>query len=284
MGIINVTKRVVGLAFGMLLVCGNPCAQAQPGRRILPAKIEQSGDSMKVLIDSGRPLAYAVEALEAKYGWQVNYEDPQGYCAQETSDVTAQLSRQPGNPTRVLVPKSVRFELSFAPPANPATAAEKRRVLTNLIETSRSATGRQYTLVEEADSFDLVPAGFLDANCRFVARSSILDSKITLEPGFRSLEKTLREFVDELSRVSGRRVGIGGGPTNFMFQTQFSFSATNEPARSVIRRVLGSTRRKLAWQLLVGPGSDMTLLNLHFVELMVDDPLTGREKFVPVFE
>lgn len=34
---------------------------------------------MGVLVDSGRPLASAVEALEAKYGWPVGCKDPRGW-------------------------------------------------------------------------------------------------------------------------------------------------------------------------------------------------------------
>lgn len=221
---------------------------------------------MRIRIESGRPLADAAEALEAEYGWQINYEDPQSFCPQEVSEFPDRLKPAATHATRVLIPKPVRFEPTYRQPLNPPTAAERRATIARVLETARREIARNFTFLEADGGIDLIPSGFFDENCKFVTRASILDARVYLPPGPRSFERALQEFTAALSKATGRRVGLGSVPPNFLNQTQLPLASMGGPARSVLRRLIETSRRKLAWRLLVDPGTGMAILNLHFVD------------------
>ncbi|MGJ5818216.1 hypothetical protein [Paludibaculum fermentans] len=217
-------------------------------------------------LESSRPLATAAEILEAEYGWTINYEDPQDYCPQETTGATGAAVTKVVNQPRPLIPKPVRLEVRFPLAPHPPTNMEKRAILSRVVEAARREAGRNFTLMEADGSVDLIPSGYLDANCRFIARRSLMDTRVALEPGPRSFARILQEFVAALSKATGRPIGLGAGPTNFLNQTQLPMASLGGPARSVLRRLIDASKRKLAWQLLVDPGTGMAMLNLHFVE------------------
>lgn len=229
-------------------------------------RIERAGDRMRIRIESGRPLAAVAETLEAEYGWQINYEDPQSFCPQEISEIQDQLKAHTANGARVVIPKPVRFEPTYAQPLNPPTAAERRATIARVLEAARREIARNFTFLEADGSIDLIPSGFFDENCKFITRASILDARVYLPPGPRNLERALQEFVAALSKSTGRQVGLGTVPTSFLSQTQLTLAAMGGPARSVLRRMIAAGRRRLAWQLLVDPGTGKAVLNLHFVD------------------
>ncbi|QOY89431.1 hypothetical protein [Paludibaculum fermentans] len=239
---------------------------ALPGQSGMAPRIGRYGDQMRIQLESGRPLAAAAEALEVQYGWQINYEDPPSYCPQEITNVTAQAKSIAGNAARVPVLKPVRFEPTFIQPVDPPTASERRAIVSRVVEAARKYIGRNYTFMEMGGSFDLIPSGFLDGNCKFVMRSSVMDTRITLPAGPRTFDRALQEFTAALSKAAGRPVGLGSAPLNLLGQTQLPLAPMGGPARSVLRRLIETSKRKLAWQLLVEPGNGMALLNLHQVQ------------------
>lgn len=236
------------------------------GQSGFPPRIERVADRMRIRIESGRPLAAAAEALEAEYGWQINYEDPQSFCPQEVSEISDQPKPHAANAARVLVPKPVRFEPTYAQPLNPPTAAERRATIARVLEAARREIARNFTFLEAGGSIDLIPSGFFDENCKFITRASIMDARVYLPPGPRNFERALQEFTAALSKATGRQVGLGSAPLNFLTQTQLALASMGGPARSVLRRLIEASRRKLAWRLLVDPGTGKAALNLHFVD------------------
>jgi hypothetical protein len=229
-------------------------------------RIERAGDRMRIRIESGRPLAAAAEALEAEYGWQINYEDPESFCSQEISEIVDTRKPPAGSGGRVLVPKPVRFDPTYAQPTNPPTTSERRATIARVVEAARREIARNYTYLEAGGSIDLIPSGFFNEDCKFVTRAAILDARVYLPPGPRNFERALQEFAAALSKATRLQVGLGTVPTNFLTQTQLTLGAMGGPARSVLRRLIEGSRRKLAWQLLVDPGTRKALLNLHFVD------------------
>ncbi|MGC4053899.1 MAG: hypothetical protein QM757_32835 [Paludibaculum sp.] len=221
---------------------------------------------MRIRLESGRPLASAAEALESEYGWEINYEDPPSYCPQEISDISDPLKPGSVSGARVMVPKIVRFSPTYAQPLNPPSAVERRATIARLVQAARREIARNYTYLETGISIDLIPTGFFDENCKFVTRASIMDTRVYLPSGPRSLDRALHEFTAALTKASGRQVGLGAAPANFLNQTQLTLAAMGGPARSVLRRLIEASRRRLAWQLLVDPATGKALLNLHFVE------------------
>lgn len=262
-----ITSRSIGpsILFNAY-ACGFCLLAGQSG---FPPRIERTGDRMRIRIESGRPLAAAAEALEAEYGWQINYEDPQSFCPQEVSDIVDPRKPPAGSGGRVLVPKPVRFEPTYAQPLNPPTTSERRATIARVVEAARREIARNYTYLEAGESIDLIPSGFFDEDCKFVMRASLMDTRIYLPSGPRSFDRALHEFTAALGKAAGRQVGLGAVPANFLSQTQLPLGAIGGPARSVLRRLIEASRRRLAWRLLVDPGTGNALLNMHFVDRAV---------------
>ncbi|MBN9660144.1 MAG: hypothetical protein J0H49_18295 [Acidobacteria bacterium] len=253
---------------GPFLICAawttGFCVDA--GQSGFPARIERAGDRMRIRIESGRPLAAAADSLEAEYGWQINYEDPESFCPREVIEVVDTRKPPAGTGGRVLVPKPVRFNPTYAQPLNPPTTSERRATIARVLEAARREIALNYTYLESDGSIDLIPSGFFDEDCKFVTRASLMDTRIYLPPGPRNFDRALHEFVAALSKATSRQVALGAMPANFLYQTQLPLGAMGGPARSVLRRLIEGSRRKLAWQLLVDPGTRKALLNLHFVD------------------
>jgi hypothetical protein len=77
---------------------------------------------------------------------------------------------------------------------------------------------------------------------------------------------SLTAFCDELSRRSGREVrfhGFGGMGSSSLQQGRIELHAQNQPAREVLRHMLGQVGATVKWCLLYDPDSSSFALLLR---------------------
>lgn len=211
----------------------------------------------ELIVEDPRPLVAAIRTLEAKYGWQINYEDPPYNDPKDLVDRT-----HPGyrGSHRAIDPKGGRVEIRYFVSSTTGKPESPASLLEMLVDdhARRSNPGR----------FQVKVLGGLDSV--IPVQGSILDTHITLVDKQRTFGETLQEILQELSRVTNTRVR-GPAMTRPTFQ-RFSFSAENEPARDVLIRLF-KTRddRQYSWHLLYSPGWGYAL-NLHSQPKKTESP------------
>lgn len=125
----------------------------------------------------------------------------------------------------------------------------------------------QYQLVEADGMFYILPSKIRNEARGLVDVVSIIDTPISFPERARSLQDTLSVIYEAVTASSGRRLGSGDPfVIRYIRETQVSVGATDEPARSVLRRALavpgGPT---FSWRLRYEPEVKYFVLALSFV-------------------
>ena len=182
--------------------------------------------------DSPQPLATAAKRLETREGWGITYEEPLG-----------------------ALPTASPLDLTYT--VTEATRADvtlQEEVLTRLLAQQAGKDAPRFRLVRAGGLWHITPV-----------KGSPLDTPITMSRQERSLGEVLRALCAEVTRQSGTRVELGGTP-GLQLETPITVDAvTQEPARTVLARVLNSANRRTVWT-LSGQGTKAGyLLSLHRV-------------------
>jgi len=239
-----------------------------------PSPIGPQNETSLTVTDP-RPVAKAIGLLEARFGWQITYEDPPFEYEGDVADLT--VRRDLG---RALVPKEGRIEISYS------TAGEQppipRDVLQAILDDHefRGNAGK-FVVKSTGPVYHVIPAGVKDRRGVIRNVNSILDLRISLPKEDRNINETLQAICQALSRESGVTVGLASAPINILLSFRSEDGATDESARDVLLRSFAVTKTKLVWALLYDPGLKVYALNIHRVMKEEKTP-TGRVRRVPV--
>jgi hypothetical protein len=247
--VIQMSRRFLSLATcgAAMLACGS---------------IISSQDRTATLsINDPRPLAAALQDLEARYGWVVTYEDPIFQHPDELQDVTTSV-RKDYDTTKphVIVPRGGPFTfawpLSSTPPA----------ILENLLRAYR-ASGHPgvFRLANTGATFHVIPVRSRRADGVDQELPAVLDALISVPPGSRTAHELLLAIAERVSRATDVPVGLGSYPLNWALQTRVEGGVSNEPARTALVRVLDSPRLKFSWRMFYAPDMKRYVLNIHVV-------------------
>jgi hypothetical protein len=190
-------------------------------------------------VDSGRPLDSAAKTLARRYGILVNSEDPEYLYSDDMKDVTAEVARRIRPGVRVFVPKGGRLEVRF--PVQPSGwPRDVRGMLQALVDAANAQFPFAYRLEVAGDAYTFVPATTRDARGRVGIVPALLDRKITISRGLRSIIEHAKLMADSLSVETGFNVNccqgvIAGYPWGMEV---VDFEARDEPARSVLTRLM----------------------------------------------
>lgn len=221
-----------------------------------------------ISVSDRRPLAKASEELESRYGWVVGYEDPPWQDPGEMADVTEQVRRdpRPAGQGRVLVPRggTLAWEFNVDPinglPSDPAA------MLNGMIEAHEEAGNPGgFRWEGRGTRFDIVPVGMRDVHGQPAAVAPILNTRINLEGGQRSVLDVVHEIAASLSNAGPYPVTVGQVLVNLFRQQQTSISAQGETARDVLHRLTGTLNEPISYQLFYDPGLKFYALNLHVI-------------------
>jgi hypothetical protein len=222
------------------------------------------GQGFRVSVDDPRPLWKAIRTLEEKRGWAISYEDPQ-YSGSDLVDRTAASY---SGPSRALMPRGGRVEVDFTGTETPAASVQQL-----IADHHRSNRSGEFNAQTIGQMLVVAPA-----------QGSPLDSAVSLAPTDRTLDELLRELAHSLTQLSPLAVHEPGMLVGS--SQRFAFSASNEPARSVLARALlaassADTRHPVyVWDLLFAPNFGF-VLNVHTTKQMVKVP-DGGSKLIQV--
>lgn len=254
----------------MLLWVSIPLLVTMMGTVVLGGE-RQADQVVKLSVEGGRPVAKAVEMLEARYGWMITYEDPRYVHESDIRDVTYQVRRdldkyEPGKAPKVLVPRGGQINMDYV--VSPVTGKpETPAALLQHMLYTHAANGNPgvFRLEQSGEFFHVIPSQVKDSEGLLVVQESILDTKITFSEEERVGVETLDTICAAIRRATQIDIGLGTIPMNLFFQHRSRQGAVNERARDVLVRTLEGTKRKLAWQLFYGPGRKGYSLNIHLV-------------------
>jgi hypothetical protein len=202
-------------------------------------RLERNGDQMTLFVDSPRPLDAGAMTLAVKFRLRISFEDPPYMYKDDIKDVTAEVSRTPNSAHRVLIPKGGHLTLTF--PVRPdGSPRDVTALLRALVDAANAQYPFAFRLEHEGDLFTLIPTRTRDQQGQEIAVIPLLDRRVTIPPGTRSIAVTAHLMADALSAQTGRRVSccqshIAGVPWGL---TVIGFEAHDEPARSVLKRLI----------------------------------------------
>ncbi len=239
-------------------------AQVPASAKPQPEPITANGTKLHLEVSGARPLADAFDALQKKYGWLINYEDPRFVDKSdivESSDKRYVVTSSTGRPH---TPNGTAFTVDL--PANPASGEpDAEKTLRLVIEAyNKSTNPGKFELRLAEGRYDVVGVSAHGTDGKMAPQTSPLDSKITLAAP--NEEKpaidTLTSICEQAGKVSGQTIALGVFPRNLLARP-INISGTNLAARDLLVKALAATEHKVYWRLLYDPDTHGYFLNLH---------------------
>jgi hypothetical protein len=237
--------------------------------------------------NDSRPLETAAETLERTYGWIVTYEDPPYVFSLDTDDVSESICRSNCDQIehRTLVPRSTPYVYMLDEDKAKEGELGAPTVIAALLDAhNRSGNpGKFRALAVRVPGgpmvFHIVPYEMRDEHGQSKAYTPLLDTRITIAPGKRSLEAILNEIEAKLQAATGVEFVTAAIGSNYLTQTAVDFDAQNEVARDVLRRLLIEKSGPSSWLMMCDPSAfhKICSLNVHRVQLATRTAAPGRD-------
>ena len=235
---------------GRFLRCLTICLLLLPSvmsaQNLEAGRVDRHGDQAVLIVDGPRPVDSAAITLAQEFGIAVSVEDPPYIFPEDMKDVTdgvttADVSRVPNPQRRVLIPKGGRLEIRFAlkPDGSPQ---DLPGLLRDLIAAANARFLFTYRLDADGTRFTIVPTLTRNALGKKTDVTPLLDRRVTIPAGTRSIADTAALMADALSAQTGLRVyccqgAVRGIPRGM---AEIPFEANNEPARNVLIRLISA--------------------------------------------
>jgi hypothetical protein len=210
--------------------------------------IYQVDNVVHIHAEGPRPLLRALDALEDKYGWRVDYEDPQ-YPA-DLDLATNEASRPRRRHPKVDLKGSFSVEFNSGPA--PDSPPDEKSVLKIVVDSyNQSDADRQFELREEPDGrLDVVGIGVRDQNGEVSSRQPILDLLITLTTKRRSANETIALICLKLAQQSKIPVTPSRIADDVSGDGTVAVGGTRVSARTLLSRTLATIAEHPSWRLL----------------------------------
>ena len=236
---------------------------------VLSCSVLLGAQADDLFVNDPRPMAAMAGKIAQQTGWTITYEDPSYQYAADIEDISAELPDPSSNkPFYGMRHVPLVFTLD----------AERRkdavRAVRELAEHFELRTGGQkFKVIAEKGYIHLVPQLNRDKAGTWAEQRPMLDTRISIAAGKRTLADFMSEFTQVVSKESGRRIDIGTVPLNLLFNTEVELPAfTNTQAREVLREALSRAPAKLTWYLFGSVGDDNQALNVHVVGTRLGPP------------
>jgi hypothetical protein len=214
-----------------LMTAAPAISQTKPETSAIPkpAILSESEGKVQVNANSPRPLAQTLDALHQKYGWIVNYEDPQYVSKADIVESTDQTGDQ--------LPAGGRFRVDLP------GAEDKDK---------ESAEG----------VFTVVGVASADAQGKISPQKPAFDTALTVVTRQRTVSAMLDLIGKRIATERRITVTIGVVPRTLL-NIPVSVGGTRVSARDLLLRTLTATHRNLYWRLLFDPKSKSYFLDIH---------------------
>jgi hypothetical protein len=217
----------------------------------------QASPSLSVDIADPRPLAKALQLLEAHYGTPISYEDPNYFASEDKIDYA------PGDPAhRSLDLRGGRLTLTVSTPlGNPQSAIQQL-----IDEHAGGGAAGRFRLMQVGTALVVVPVQTRNATGEWVDDVRPLDTPVRIAPQSMKAYDALRTLCNLISSRGSRRVTVGTVPTNLLMQNTIQVEASETAARYVLVSIIQQLPMPLSWWLLADARNQEHVLNLHIVK------------------
>ncbi|HXR18224.1 MAG TPA: hypothetical protein VN777_18660 [Terriglobales bacterium] len=239
-------------------------SSGKPSPYLKQAVIAQTEKGLHITANSPRPLAQVLDALQRKYGWQINYEDPQDVYSGDLAPLPP-AHAQPSDPaSQVRLPNGGAFTLDLPVALAPALPDEAKALSAVVDAYNQSGNPGRFELRKESEqNFDVVGTSARDEKGRMSEQTVVLDVPITLAEQPRSAVDTIDLIFQQVSQASHIEVARGVSPRSLLAGSKVTVGGTKVAARVLLARTLAGTNRTLYWRMLFNPESKGYLLSLH---------------------
>ena len=205
------------------------------------AKVTTHDNEGTLVADSIRPIDAIANTLAQRYGIVVSAEEPQYLFSGDFEDI--KIADPEWSATHLQahyrVPKRRRLEIRF-PAFSDGSPRDVRQLLRQIVKTANTELPFGYRLDSDGGFFTFVPTRTHDATGTVVQVTPLLDRRVTIPFGNRSIRANGMLLADSLSSQTGLRVGccqsiVEGIPWGLAVTP---FEASDEPARKVLERLI----------------------------------------------
>jgi hypothetical protein len=212
-----------------------------------------------------RPVAAMVLQLETSHSWRITYEDPPYANDADIDDVTDQVVRDASERSwlKVLVPKTRTLSV----PRLAGVTDESKALRTVVIQYNAMVGYEAFQIVQDGPVFHVIPKNMKDGSGQLQTAMAVLDTKIAIGAGERSIFQLIDEICAKISVASGTPVKIGTVPQSLLrnLKTPVSTAGRKQSARAILDEVFSRSGVHLSWRLLFDPKDRFYALNLHEV-------------------
>lgn len=228
--------------------------------------IYQIGTVVRINADGPQPLLRALEALEEKYGWVVDYEDPQLPDASGDATNPGSVPQRRHANARVVGAESFTVEFKSGP--TPDSVPDEGAVLAAVVDAYDEANvGVEFELriakqqegaKQEDKRFAVVGVAVRGPHDVVISQTPILDLPITLARERRSAEQTITlicEKVSEQSKIPVTPMLAGNFLSGKLLSGNrergtIAVGGNEAPARTLLSLTLASMKGRPHWRLL----------------------------------
>jgi len=231
------------------------------------ATISEAGWKIRLVANDARPLAQALNTLQQKYRWRVNYEDPQYTSKLDLIDAKGlqDTSSYPNGQHRVPSGGSFSAELGATPAGG---LPDEKKTLQELIDSyNRSSNPGRFELREDRTEqvSDVVGTAAHDNRGRISQQPVLLDSPITIEAQERTFSDTVDLVCQKIAEKGHLTITFGVHPLG-LDRVHVTVGGKELAGRSFLLRAMEATGRKLCWRVLFDPDSGSYFLNVQQVK------------------
>lgn len=250
----NLVKSAMILSV-MVAVQGFSQTTQGSGPYLKQAAISESAGIVHITANSPRPLLQILDALQQKYGWVVDYEDPQYVSQMDLVDASHGDSRS-------RLPGGGSFTIDF-----PAGAPEEEKTLRFVVDSYNHSKnpGRFEVRRGAQGAFYVVGIAAHDQKDVISPQQVLFDLPITIAAGEKPITATLDLMCQEVTAQSHTAVTIGVSPRALLDHTPVKVGGTKVSARDLLLQGLMATHHTLYWRLLFDPNSRGYFLDIHTV-------------------
>jgi hypothetical protein len=260
--------------------------QVQPVRPIFwhRGTVERNDNAVTVHAFNPRALEQAIEAVQLKYGWIVDYEDPPYGAYDVVDDTDPEWRKDHPNGMTVTRPAGGTLTSTFRLGTDMSLgSADEERILDQIVSdyAESSNPGRFAVKKEGPDRFSIIGMGVRGEDGSWKSVNPILDTKITLVSEQRSAAETINSIMSAITAKTGAKIGLGSAPNNMIIQTKVTVGGSDRPVRQMLAEIASATRYPLVWDMRYDADWQGYFLNLAVAGTEVND-VNGQPNLNPL--
>lgn len=252
--------------FSVVLLASSSFGQGQLSNPALKKPvIYQIGQVVHLNATGPRPLLQAIDALQQKYGWVVDYEDPQ----YPPASAAAPSRTSPPNRRHANIAETSEnaFSVQFNVGPTPDSRPDEATVLTTVVDAYNQSGGaaefKLLKLLREHDAgFAVIAIGVRDINNEIASQQPVLDLPISLASERRSAGETIALICRKVSEAS--KVPIAANPTEDLHgNASVAVGGSGVPARTLLSHTIEAMGQNLYWRLIYDAAGKNYVLSIQ---------------------